>query len=564
MSIIRQIIDNHSVFFVNNKYEILDPESKLYNVDVLGRERSQEEIIESICKSSSEYNYIDYKYNNELEIRYKYEDNKINLIPLDINSVHLIRLIGIKKIPKYDLKLDICVEPIYFTDILFEINYVLDKNKSISITDYCTICSKKLKIKGLGKIQCCEEQNCITNSKIKVLDNRITESYFKDPELTEFLIQVLITGTIHPKQEKIFKPLPILPEINNLVALKTKLDEEEKNGNLDIKNIKKSKTDIELYRIIGSVAYGIINNAISDNYFSMSTIKKFSTEVLDSQRLRNISENKSSVFDSEQVKFIGFNYSYEIESTFKKENFLFHGTPLYSWYPIIKNGLKVMSGTEFQANGAAFGNGIYFSDSFQFSLNYSSYGNIYTNKNNKTTKYVVGIFEINDDIEKFKKAPNIYVIDNDKIMLLRYLVIVENNHIVNYQEITDYFFKYLGGINKSNQKKSVNIKNKRLNGEMKLLDSNQNVSDVKIIDESKNWIIELKDIKKKKIKLIIYFNDYPRLPPKITIESNINKKIISDDSNNLILPELNPSKWDVTLNLSKIVDKVHVCLSNTI
>lgn len=554
MSIIRQIIDNHSVFFTNNTFEIVDPESKLYNIDVLGRVRSQEEIINCICKSGSEYDYVDFRYNNELELRYNYKDNKINLIPLDINSVHLIRLLGIKKIPKYNLELDIQIEPIYFSDILFEINIILDKNKLLALTDYCTICSKPLKLKSLGKIQCCDDSKCLLESKIKVLDNRITDNYNKDPELTEFLIQVLILGTIHPKQEKIFKPLPSLPGITSLEKLKTKLDEEETKDNFNIFNIKESKTDIELYRKIGSDAYGIINNAISDNYFLMSTIKNFSTEVLDLQRLRLPSENKSSVFDSEQIKFIGFNYSYEIESTFKKENFLFHGTPLYSWYPIIKNGLRIMSGTEFQANGAVYGSGIYLSDSFQFSLGYSRDCHQYTNTNNKT-KRVVGIFEINDDIEKFKKASSIYVINDDKIMLLRYLVIVENNSMennsmennlmANYQEITDYFFKYLGKINKTNEKKSLNIKNKRLSGEMKILNANTNILDIKIIDECKNWVIELKEIKEKKIKLIIYFNDYPRLPPKITIESDIDKKkIISDDSNNLILPELNPSKWD--------------------
>jgi ubiquitin-protein ligase len=214
-----------------------------------------------------------------------------------------------------------------------------------------------------------------------------------------------------------------------------------------------------------------------------------------------------------------------------------------------------MSGTEFQANGAVYGNGIYFSDSFQLSLGYSS---------RSSEKSIVGIFEINDDMEKYKKASNIYVVDNDKIMLLRYLVVVENNQTRNYQEITDYFFKYLSGINKFNEKKSINIKNKRLSGEMKLLDSNQNVLGVTMVDESKHCIIELKNIKDKKIKLIIYFNDYPRLPPKIIIDSNMDKKIISDDLNNLILPELNPSKWDVTLNLSKIVDKVFNCLVSTI
>ena len=554
MTMIKQIIDQHLILLVSNNYRIIDPESKLYNVDVLGRERSQEEIINSICKSCSEYDFVDFKYNGEVELRYKYNDNKISLIPLDINSVHLLRLIGIKKIPKYNLELDIQIESIYLPDILFEINLFLDKKNLLAITDYCTICGCILNAKSLGKIQCCKKTKCICDSKIKIIDNRIIDTFNKDPIVSEFLIQVLISGSSHPKQDKIFKPLPILPGINNFSEFKIKLEEEEKKGNLDIKNIIESKSDIELYKKIGSDAYGIIINAISDNYFSMNTIKKFSTEVLESQRLRLI-EKKETVFESDEIKFVGFNYSYEIENTFKKEHFLFHGTPLYSWYPIVKNGLKVMSGTEFQANGAAYGNGIYFSDSFQFSLGYSNRGN---------GKSVVGIFEINDDIEKYKKSPNIYVIDNDKIMLLRYLVMVDNNFKGNCQEITDYFFKYLYGINKSNEKKSFNIKNKRLSGEIKLLDGNQNVLGVEMIDETKHWVIKLKDIKDKKIKLIIYFNDYPRLPPKIIIDSDINKKIISDDSNNLILPELNPSKWDVTLNLSKIIDKVCNCLNNTI
>lgn len=557
---IKQIIEQHSVLIVDNSYTIIDPEIKLYNV--LDRERTQDEIIDCICKSESEYDYVDIQYNDETKLRYNIKNNKINLIPLEINSVHLLRLIGLKKIPKYNLELDIQIEQLYLPDILFEINLILDKKNILSIKDYCSICAHPLNIKGMGKIQCCDKQLCLTKSKIKVLDYRITEIFHKDPDLTELLINVLISGTSHPKQEKIFKPLPVLPDINNLSELKEKLDEELKKGNLNIENIKESKNDIELYRKIGFTSYGIINNAISDNYFSMSTIKKFSTEVLKSQRLR-ISETES-VFDSERIKFIGLNYSYEIESVFKKENFLFHGSPMYSWYPIIKNGLKVMSGTEFQANGAAYGNGIYFSDSFQFSLAYSSSRAFEDVNKKKIRKSVVGIFEINDNIEKYLKSPNIYVIDNDKIMLLRYLVIVENGDILNYQEITDYFFKYLGGINKSNEKKSANIKNKRLNGEIKLLDSNQNVMGVEMIDENKHWIIELKDIKNKKIKLIIYFNDYPRLPPKIIIDSNIEKKILTDDSNNLILPELNPSKWDVTLNLSKIVDKICNCMVNSI
>jgi hypothetical protein len=54
-----------------------------------------------------------------LEIRYKFKDNKISLIPLDTNSVHLIRLIGIKKIPKYNLELEIQNRPLILYSVFF-------------------------------------------------------------------------------------------------------------------------------------------------------------------------------------------------------------------------------------------------------------------------------------------------------------------------------------------------------------------------------------------------------------------------------------------------------------
>lgn len=560
MDIIVQIIEYHNTLCDGLDYLIIDPELD-FNTSLFKKEKNQQEIINSILETkykidSNMQNLIDINYNKELIVRYNYinERDKIKISPLDIYSAHLIRLIGLKMVPMYNLELDIYIDTIYLPDIILEINNLLGKYSNIDIKNYCTICYSKLEILGLGKIQTCKKDECIIKSKIHVLNNNITDNYKKDPVVTEFLIQILIEGTKHPKQEKIFRPLPILPQVDNLGEFKNILNNEINNLEIDL--IKESKSDIELYRKITPISYGILLNAISDNYFSMSTIERFSTEILKAKKLNNT----ISVFEHPGVKFIGFDYSYEIENNFKKEHFLFHGSPLHSWYPIVKNGLKVMSGTEFQANGSAYGYGIYFSDSFSFSLRYSANGNY----------SVVGIFEINDNIEKYLKTTNIYVIPNDNIILLRYLVIIKKDlknitNEPNYQEITDYFFKYLGGINKLNDKKIKTIKNKRLNAETRLLNSSQYVKNIEIIDETKHWIIELND-NNGKIKLLVYFNDYPRLPPKITIDidSDTNKKILLDDSNNLILPELSLTQWNVTLTLSQIIEKIFFCMDNNI
>jgi hypothetical protein len=554
------IINCHKDKISNSlNYEIFDPEFKSNNIK--GIISSQTEIIQHIILNKLEN--IQIKYQDKYQIQYtKINGNKIKLSPLEPNSVHLLRLIGLNLIHKYSFDFDFDVDYEFIPIIIREINKYIDKNiNNKSPMDYCSICGNKLKLNGLEKITHCESEFCCIKSKHLVMDNRITDLYNKDPYLCEILIDILIQGTTHPKEEKIFKPLPKISNVSNLKDL-IKLLEKEKL-NLDVSHISKSSNDIELHRKIGNIAYAIISNAISDNYFSLSTIEKFQTEVLNKGISRL--ENAETTFNSKNVRFIGLNYSYEVESKFPKEYFLFHGSSIHSWYPILKNGLKVMSGTEFMTNGAAYGNGIYLSDTFSMSLGYSSK----VDKINKKNRCIVGVFEIAGGTESHKKTSNIFVVSDDKIMLLRYLIVIENNININpifYQEISDYFIKFLGPINKLNDKKSINIKNKRFSAEIKLLNSNSNVNSIIMVNELTNWKIKLNEIKGKQINLIVYFNDYPKLPPKILLECDIDltvKKKFCDNESHIIIPELNPSSWEITCNLSKIVDIIHNCIINS-
>ena len=553
------LIEYHKKLFVNNVYEFIDPNFKSNSV-IRNYKLTQEEIIQEILENKS--TDIEIKYFEDCVIKYsviKYSllnKNIIKFIPTDPNSVHLLRLVGLKKIPNYLLDFDIEVVKDNLYEMLIEINNYLNLESKLNLMDFCTVCGKELDLKGLNKISCCELKFCKISSKHIVMDNRITDMYKKDPFLCELLIQILITGTTHPKEEKIFKPFPQIKNISTLEQLKTLISNQLVN--LDIKKIASSSNDIDLHRTIGTNAYSIISNAISDNYFSLSTIESFQSELLN---IGKITLENNTVFNCSDVKFVGLNYSYEIESKFKKEYFLFHGSQMHSWYPIIKNGLKVMSGTEFQVNGTAHGHGIYLSDQFSMSLGYS--GMI----NNKSPT-IVGVFEIAGGIEQHKKSANIFVVSNEQIMLLRYLIVINGTlQSKHYQELSDYFVKYLGSINKLNDKKSINIKNKRLNAEMKLLNSNNNVFEIKIIEETTNWKIILNEIKGNKIVLNIYFNDYPKLPPKMSLEADLNpiiKKNICDNNSNIIISEINPSNWEITNNLSKIVDILYNCISNTL
>lgn len=74
----------------------------------------------------------------------------------------------------------------------------------------------------------------------------------------------------------------------------------------------------------------------------------------------------------------------------------------------------------------------------------------------------------------------------------------------------------------------------------------------------------MNEIKNQKVILNIFFDDYPKLPPKIQLECKdeiLNKKLY-DKNLNLLITEINPSKWDITINLSKIVNIIHDYILN--
>lgn len=65
------------------------------------------------------------------------------------------------------------------------------------------------------------------------------------------------------------------------------------------------------------------------------------------------------------------NEFYTIEGESK---ILFHGTSLVNLYSIMRNGIRTMSKSKYQTNGAAYGHGIYLTDVFSRALSYGSPG----------------------------------------------------------------------------------------------------------------------------------------------------------------------------------------------
>ena len=93
--------------------------------------------------------------------------------------------------------------------------------------------------------------------------------------------------------------------------------------------------------------------------------------------------------------------------------FLFHGTKLRNMYPIIRDGLKVMSGTVMQTAEQLYGQGIYMSNVLDTSIGY-------TNSN------YIFLCEVLGTPDMYKKMTDIYVVPNENDVVVR-LVIKLNN-----------------------------------------------------------------------------------------------------------------------------------------
>ncbi|CAK0801600.1 unnamed protein product [Prorocentrum cordatum] len=109
--------------------------------------------------------------------------------------------------------------------------------------------------------------------------------------------------------------------------------------------------------------------------------------------------------------------------------FAFHGSPLPSWYSIVRNGLRNLSGTEFQNNGAAYGPGVYLADQLDVSEFYcngfSGHGYFPCSFGEKVQ--VVGVFEYVKDPSCWRQnrwqRGGITVVSDPSALMLRYILV---------------------------------------------------------------------------------------------------------------------------------------------
>jgi ubiquitin-protein ligase len=433
---------------------------------------------------------------------------------------------------------------------------VIETIESISplLTNYCIGCQTLLEYPST-EYKTCGKQECIYILEEFFLDDYIVD-YMKikqQADIAELLLDIAFQTMRSGRREKIFEPFPkFLFKSDTISAIK--------RGNLTA--LSKDKTD--LVQINNSKDFAKLD-AMLEQYSVKNLMKICMTKTKDSEIIAEIGadwyrlikfilkSNQTDMMPTEVVSFksastpvaakepptiyqFKINHQIDVEDRFKKESksfgtiFLYHGSATENWFSIMRNGLKITSGTSLMTTGAAYGNGIYLSSDINVSLGYAQ----------GTTMRIFGVYEVINDKSKYTHSHTIFVAKSEEMLLLRYLfVIPTRSGSLDLSNFTDTLNKMFN-IGIHNNIKSITstidtIKNKRLLTEYKKMHELEKKGvgiSVEIPDESNFYLWKVyitnfegskieSDMKKLGIKAIemeiIFTEKYPINPPFIRI-----------------------------------------------
>jgi ubiquitin-protein ligase len=323
---------------------------------------------------------------------------------------------------------DKSIEHIHFTNIIKKQNYnnindipeLMDFIIKLNIYNYCIICHNILDSQSDIFIPC-NKEDCLYNYKELIINSTVIEKFNDDPDKCIFLLESAFEAINCDRREDIFEPFPkhfLVNKVKNFELLKEVVNNLDINILLNI--VPTYKTDKDLAEDIGKDEYILLR------FILMSC----NVDIVKNDDMLEIKGDKFIIY-----KIIHPNHKEEefrdlIDKSDKRAEYMFHGSRYQNWYSILRNGLKNCSGTKLMTAGAAYGNGIYLSDNINISYSYGK-----TNHNNKS---IIGVFELIDK-PKYKKGEGIYVVNNEKVLIQRYLLILNNPK--NLGEINKLFNK---------------------------------------------------------------------------------------------------------------------------
>jgi ubiquitin-protein ligase len=335
-----------------------------------------------------------------------------------------------------------------FMDLLEKIINII-----LKLHHHCISCYNIIEYPDEDKLlKLCGKNECDNIFNTLTICNPVSEfmNNNNNKEIGEFLLLTGLIAITSNRRDIIFTPFPTklyedkdFKEIDNIL---NELNSKKFTFKTILNILQQSSNDKDIIKIFGKKFYLIIRFILGTN-----NTKLYKTEILDSVNIKVLSINHHPLIEEKfkersnniykgiepiylsdnNIKTINSNSNSNLNS---KSFFIFHGSSQENWYSILRNGLKNASNTKLMVNAAAYGNGIYLTDSITFAQGYSvTRSQVINNLTSSiTNKYIIGVCEVVGPKNEYNKNGTIHVVGQEQDVLLRYLLWYDNSNRITH------------------------------------------------------------------------------------------------------------------------------------
>lgn len=242
-----------------------------------------------------------------------------------------------------------------------------------------------------------------------------------------------------------------------------------------------------------------------------------------------------------QIDEFEFRYSPEQErirkALFPQVWYLYHGSPAGNWHSIVRNGIKSMSNTDLQTNGAVYGAGVYASTDIRIGISYgTSHKSAY-----------VAVIEVYEDPEQYRaKNCNQYIVLPPTTHITpRYLLRINGYMNTDGRELLTFYEKQRAPRDTSHYDRRLIIEKKELSP---YISTTQHTND-------KTWSLSINNI-----PVNINIAGFPFDAPLVYLPYKLTTPLAQFNKHGVYLPSFN--HWNPIKPLIDIVNDLVSLLKN--
>ena len=328
----------------------------------------------------------------------------------------------------------------FFYNMLF---YLRDRLQNC--TSYCLNCYERHPSDSV-RLRACHKEICEFRFE-EVSGLSVYAELRNDLNLVELDMSFAACAADSGRVQSIFEPFPSFLLKDRQIRGKsgylsrdkvTYTPEMDQNKNLELlKTMISLIPSLQWLRDSSTDEASLIQNIISAVGDTGREVYKLIRYIIATNRLSLVKlegEDRIEALSGNIDQYMVTNHSPETLQYFNEEKakhgsfYAFHGSATENWYSIVRNGLRNMSNSHLMTCGAAYGSGVYAAAQFGTSLGYCRQpssssvwrSNILTNP----PSLVMAIIEVIKG--SYDKGNGIYVIPNDRHIIIRYLLKFSN------------------------------------------------------------------------------------------------------------------------------------------